>query len=88
VCAPWNDVEGLFSPGEDYLIARDGAEMRHHLRDMLHDDDLARALSAHGRATILARHTCAHRVDELLAIAVELGADTTVSRTHHSKAIA
>ncbi len=33
-----------------------------------------RSSRAHGRATILARHTCAHRVDELLAIHAELAA--------------
>jgi spore maturation protein CgeB len=88
VCAPWHDAEGLFSPGEDYLLARDGAEMRRHLWDVLNDAALARALGAHGRETILARHTCAHRADELLGIAAELGADTTVSPTHHSRAIA
>jgi spore maturation protein CgeB len=66
VCAPWNDAEGLFTPGEDYLVARDGAEMKRHLRAVLADDALARALAERGRATVLARHTCAHRVDELL----------------------
>ena len=44
----------------------DGAEMRRHLDDVLHDQALAQALAEHGRATIRARHTCAHRVDELL----------------------
>jgi spore maturation protein CgeB len=29
-------------------------------------------MAAHGLRTILARHTCAHRVDELLAIAASL----------------
>ena len=24
VCAPWDDAEGLFRPGQDYLVARDG----------------------------------------------------------------
>ena len=48
-------------------------QMREHLRAVLHDPALARALADHGRATILARHTCAHRVDELLAIHAELG---------------
>jgi spore maturation protein CgeB len=33
-------------------------------------------LAAHGRKTILARHTCAHRVEELLAIRRELGVET------------
>jgi spore maturation protein CgeB len=73
VTAPWDDAEGLFTPGEDYLVAADGATMRRHLRAVLDDSALARALAEHGRATILARHTCAHRVDELLAIAGTLG---------------
>jgi spore maturation protein CgeB len=68
VSAPWDDAEGLFRPGEDYLVARDGAEMRRHLATLMADPDHAAALAASGRETILARHTCAHRVDELLAI--------------------
>ncbi len=73
VSAPWNDVEGLFRP-DDFLRARDGDEMRSLLARVLADADLARALSASGRETILKRHTCAHRVDELLDIAGRLGA--------------
>ena len=72
VSAPWRDVEGLFSPGRDFLVAADGAQMRHHLDAVVNDDALARELAESGRATILARHTCAHRVDELLAIHREL----------------
>jgi spore maturation protein CgeB len=68
VSAPWNDAEHLFTPGEDYLVARGGEEMRAHLRAVLNDRELAAALSARGRETVLARHTCAHRVDELLEI--------------------
>jgi spore maturation protein CgeB len=73
VSAPWDDAEGLFTPGADYLVARNGTTMRSHLRDLLHDPARARALAAHGRRTILARHTCAHRVDELLGVAAEIG---------------
>jgi spore maturation protein CgeB len=72
VSAPWRDVEGLFSPGRDYLVAGDGDEMRRHLRDVLNDDALAAELARRGRATILGRHTCAHRVDELLAICARI----------------
>jgi spore maturation protein CgeB len=68
VSAPWDDVGGLFTAGEDYLVARDGEAMSRALRDVLSDAALARALAQHGRATIEARHTCAHRVRELLAI--------------------
>jgi spore maturation protein CgeB len=72
VCAPWDDCEGLFEPGADYLIAGDGGQMRQQLRAVLHEPQLAQELTQHGRRTILARHTCAHRVDELLEIYAEL----------------
>ncbi|HKQ38459.1 MAG TPA: glycosyltransferase [Verrucomicrobiae bacterium] len=68
ICSPWEDVEGLFRPGTDYLLARDGKEMTEMLRAVLNDRNLAEQLSASGLETIRARHTCAHRVDELLNI--------------------
>jgi spore maturation protein CgeB len=73
VSAEWDDCEGLFRPGEDYLVAADGKEMERHLHDVLNDETLAASLRESGLETILARHTCAHRVDELLAICAELG---------------
>ncbi len=72
VSAPWDDVEGLFTPGSDYLVARNGAQMRRLLSSVRHDRELADALAGNGLRTILARHTCAHRVDELLSIAASL----------------
>jgi spore maturation protein CgeB len=75
VSAPWDDVEGLFRPGIDYLVVRDRAGMARALRDTLGDPAAAAARAAAGLETILARHTCAHRVDELLAIAAGLGVD-------------
>jgi spore maturation protein CgeB len=74
VSAPWEDREGLFTPRSDYVIAPDGAATRRALCALLDDPAAAAALASHGRATILARHTCAHRVDELLAIAKGLDA--------------
>ena len=68
ISAPWDDCENLFSPGKDFLIAQNGREMRRQLRAVLSDKEMARDLAAHGRETILARHTCAHRVDQLLEI--------------------
>ena len=73
VCAPWDDAEGLFRPGEDYLVAQDGDAMRAALRSVLNDPDRAATLAASGLETIRARHTCAHRVDELIAILADLG---------------
>ena len=81
VSAPWDDAEHLFTPGADYLVARDGLEMQRLLRDVLHDTSLASSLAAHGLATIRARHTCAHRVDELLAITARLSLTTFQDRT-------
>lgn len=72
VSAPWDDCEGLFEPGADFLVARNGDEMRSRLRALLHEPALAQAVAGHGLRTVLARHTCAHRVDELLAIHAEL----------------
>jgi spore maturation protein CgeB len=68
VSAPWQDMENLFRVGTDFLMARDGAEMEKYLRDVLHDPALAESLRQHGLETIRARHTCGHRVDELLRI--------------------
>src|SRR5690606_7604398 len=73
VSAPWSDCEGLFREA-DMLRARDGAEMATHLRAVLADPELARALARSGLETIRARHTCGHRVDQLLDICAELGA--------------
>lgn len=72
VCSPWEDAEGLFRPGEDFLVARTGDEMARHLKALLCDRDLCRALAGRGLATIHARHTCTHRVSELLAIVARL----------------
>jgi spore maturation protein CgeB len=81
VCAPWDDAEALFRPGRDYLVARTAAEMTHHLRALQSDAGLRRALAAAGLATIRARHTCAHRAEELLSIAASLRAPATLEAT-------
>jgi spore maturation protein CgeB len=80
VSAPWDDAEGLFRPG-DLLWARDGAEMRRHLRALLADPAMRDEQAARGLETIRARHTCRHRVDELLAILASLRAPVPASET-------
>jgi spore maturation protein CgeB len=74
VCAPWDDAEGLFSPGEDYLVARSGEQMTRHLRAIRDDPDLRARLVANGLAAIRDRHSCAHRAEELLDIVARLAA--------------
>jgi spore maturation protein CgeB len=72
VSAPWSDAENLFRPGQDYLVAANGEQMTRHLTDLKNDPALRQALVSSGLETILARHTCAHRVDELLSIVATL----------------
>jgi len=72
VCSPWQDAEGLFRPGEDYLFARDEAEMLRHLIAIRDDAGLRGSLAANGLERIAARHSCAHRAEELLAILAAL----------------
>jgi spore maturation protein CgeB len=74
ISAPWQDSEALFAPGRDFLLAETPARMHAHMRALVADVGLRHTLATHGLATIAARHTCAHRVDELLAILARLGA--------------
>lgn len=73
ICAPWDDCEGLFRPGTDYLVARDGTQMHACLEALSSDPAMRADLAAHGLETIRNRHTCAHRVEELLAFVAEPG---------------
>jgi spore maturation protein CgeB len=79
VSAPWEDAEHLFRPGQDYLVAQNGAEMTRHLEALEADPDLRAALVSSGLETILNRHTCAHRVDELLSFVAALAPQTSAS---------
>ncbi len=81
VSAPWDDCEGLFAPGENYLVAADGAAMRRHLAMVRDDPALASHIAQRGLATVRARHSCAHRVDELISICRALGRDLCPTQT-------
>lgn len=80
VSAPWQDSEHLFRVGQDFLMVRDGADMTRTLREMKNDPQLRAELVRNGRDTITRRHTCAHRVDELLSIVERLRAPAAVER--------
>ena len=69
ISSPWNDEEHLFEAGRDFLFASNGQEMTRKLEQVLSDQQLSEALWEHGLNTIKARHTCGHRVDELIALA-------------------
>jgi spore maturation protein CgeB len=73
VCAPWEDSEGLFRAGEDYLIAATPEQMTAALVRLRNDAALRQSLARSGEATIRRRHSCAHRAQELLAIIERIG---------------
>jgi spore maturation protein CgeB len=72
LCAPWQDAEQLFRPGEDYVLAASGTEMKAKLIELQRDQGARRQIGASGRQSILQRHTCAHRAEQLLGICEEL----------------
>lgn len=73
ISAPWNDAENLFTAGEDYLVAKNGEEMKLLINRILSNETLSKHLKINGRETILNRHTCAHRVGQLEDIMKQLG---------------
>jgi spore maturation protein CgeB len=81
ISAPWRDSEHLFRVGEDFLMVENEDEMVDALCRLRDDADLRAALVRNGLETILARHTCAHRVDELMTVVDKLHAPTPRSTT-------
>src|SRR3546814_1135838 len=74
----------LFRPGTDFLVARDGAEMAGHLRMLKEEPAVRAALVASGLETIRARHSCAHRADELLGIVQSLAPSAEFRSEEHT----
>jgi spore maturation protein CgeB len=68
VSLPWPDTDRLFSAGADYAVAATPAEMRELLAWLCDDAAARERLGRHGRATVLARHTCDHRAAQILEI--------------------
>lgn len=67
VSAPWDDCEGLFTEGS-YLRVRNGDDMRVALATLLQDTEFAAATADEAFRLVVERHTCRHRVLELLDI--------------------
>ena len=90
ICSWWDDSERLFEEGRDFLMARTGSAMKEHMRMLLADPAAAAELALRGRRTVLARHTCAHRVEELLRIVADLrsNASQPVAPLEKQRAIA
>jgi spore maturation protein CgeB len=72
VCAPWADTEQLFRAGQDYVLARDGAEMSVRLGELLESESTRRQIASSGLETIRQHHTCRHRAQQLMEICGEI----------------
>ncbi len=72
ISAPWSDSEGLFMDGVDYLSVGNGEEMKMAMKHLLHDPESGKELAVAGLKTICSRHTCEHRINQLMAIYEQL----------------
>jgi len=66
----WKGIELFLSPGEEVLVARDGADVAAHVASLT--PDRARTIGARARARILAEHTYDKRALTLHAILGEM----------------
>jgi spore maturation protein CgeB len=62
----WLGIELFLEPGREVLVARDGAEVAAHLRDL--SPERAHAIGEAALRRVLAEHTYAHRAAELEAL--------------------
>ncbi len=68
ISAGWRDDTGLFEEGSDFLAVDTPSQMREAIQWLCADAGARRRIGSHGRATVLARHTCRHRALELIEI--------------------
>ena len=72
ISAPWQDAEGLFEPGKDFAMVQNGQEMKEIMQELLTNPYKGREFYSNGMQAVRSRHTCAHRVDELMDIVAQL----------------
>jgi spore maturation protein CgeB len=68
ISLPWPDTDRLFTERQDYVVAHSPDEMRELIAWLCADDTARESFGRHGRETILERHTCGHRADQLLEL--------------------
>ena len=74
LCSPWDDMEGLFRPGQDYICISNGQALKSEMERLLQDERARTQIATNGLETIRGRHTCDHRAEQLLQICEELRA--------------
>jgi spore maturation protein CgeB len=68
ISLPWDDTDQLFEAGCDYVVAHSPTEMGEMTAWLCADAGARARFGQRGYQTILARHTCGHRADELLLL--------------------
>lgn len=68
---PWPDVENLFREG-DYVRVDSPTEMREQMLRLAHDPEARARIAERGLETVLSRHTCDHRAQQLESILEEI----------------
>jgi len=71
ISAPWEDREHLFAEG-DICFVSNGDEMRSAIERLLADTRAAAQQAEQGLCTVLKRHTCHHRAEQLTSIFEEV----------------
>ena len=64
------DIARHFVPGREIVLYRSVGELRDRARELLADEGLRRSLAAAARERALREHTWAHRLQELLTVAL------------------
>ncbi|WMJ73714.1 glycosyltransferase [Cytophagaceae bacterium ABcell3] len=72
VSAPWEDTDGLFAQGLDYIVA-DAREIESKIQELLLDKERAAETARNGLRVINKKHTCWHRLKTLFKICRQLG---------------
>ena len=70
LCDEWRGIEEFLMPGEEVLVARDGAEVAGHLAALTLER--AHRIGAAGQRRILDAHTYRHRAGQLEAALMAL----------------
>jgi spore maturation protein CgeB len=65
ISAPWSDNENLFRQG-DYISVKDPSQAESAFLNLIKDPEGAARMAARGLKTLLERHTCVHRVRQLM----------------------
>ncbi len=68
ISLPWPDTDHLFEADRDYVVASTPGEMRDLIAWLCEDETARASFGERGYQTILKRHTCGHRAEQLLEL--------------------